>query len=140
MSDKFSSNANAISYRCPILFPIFLAIFSNNEAFATQSIRYHNNCCLLQVVVNHLQEPAVLLLVLAGDDGGNAPSCCFNLIVSALIHPSVILPSIIVMNPISSKDSFLPVGGIPWNSSLWVPVTLRRIATFSLSATISTIS
>src|SRR5215217_6281204 len=94
-----------------------------------------------RLLLIHLQEPAVLLLLAGDGEGeGNAPSCCFNLIVSALIHPSVILPSIIVMNPISSKDSFLPVGGIPWNSSLWVPVTLRRIATFSLSATISTIS
>jgi hypothetical protein len=52
--------------------------------------------------LDHHQERAVLL-VLAGDEGGNAPSCCINFIVSALIHPSVIFPSMIVMNPISDK-------------------------------------
>jgi hypothetical protein len=95
------------------------------------------------VLLIHHQEQAVLLLSAGNEeeeedekeDGGNPPICCIKLIVSELIHPSVILPLMMVMNPISSNDSFLPVGGIPRNSPLWVPVTLSRTATLFLSAT-----
>src|SRR5918998_2278865 len=55
----------------------------------------------------------VLLVSIARDVVGIAPICCIKLIVSEVIHPSVILPSMIVRKAISSKDNFLPLGGRP---------------------------
>jgi hypothetical protein len=59
------------------------------------------------------QERVVLLVPIAYDVAGIAPICCIKLIVSEVIQPSVILSLTIVRKAISSKDNFLPLGGIP---------------------------
>jgi hypothetical protein len=59
------------------------------------------------------QERVVLLLPIARDVVGIAPICCIKLIVSEVIHPSVILPSRMVRKAISSRDNFLPLGRMP---------------------------
>src|SRR5918996_2838095 len=104
-----------------------------------------HNCRLLytSVVVgddDHHQELVPLLVIPDyGAEESIAPSCCISPITSASTQSSATLPSIIFEIPVELKETFLSVGGMPRNSPLWVPLTVRRYATLSPSARISSI-
>ena len=65
------------------------------------------------------------------------PICCINPNWSVSTQCSTNLPLMTVTKSEALIDTFLPVGGIPCNSPLWVAVILMRVATLSPSAIMS---
>src|SRR5437870_4021911 len=57
-----------------------------------------------------------------GGDCGTTPSCCIMLSMSMRTQLSVALPFLMSHSSMYLTVTFLPVGGIPWNSPVCVPV------------------
>lgn len=68
---------------------------------------------------------------------GIRPICCIRLIASVRPQNSAILPSAMLMMPISTKEICLPLPATPMKSPVWVISNLERKATLSPSATMS---
>gem|GEM_PF-5085215 len=81
--------------------------------------------------------PRHILLQAAGLE--TAPSCCIMRMASICPQCSTILPPANRTMSITPKDTLLPVGGIPMNSPLCVPLQVHRTTTLSPSAIVSSI-